>query len=162
MKGLKLRRAELSDVDVTVSFRLSLQRHLEKSNPMIWKYTDEWKEIIRKNLEEQLVDENHLILIAEVKDDVVGFAHGEVQYRTTHLPAIVGRIASIFIIEDYQRRGIGSRLIQEIYKFFRTKNVEDVYLRYVLCNIEGEKFWEKLGFKPILTTAHTGLDIIEV
>ncbi|RJS94532.1 GNAT family N-acetyltransferase [Candidatus Bathyarchaeota archaeon] len=85
-----------------------------------------------------------LILLAEVKGEIVGFAHAEVQYRTTHIPAI-----------------IGSRLVQEICRFFRRKNVEDIYLRYVLGNKEGEKFWEKLGFKPILVTAHSRIDIVE-
>jgi len=45
-----------------------------------------------------------LILLAEVKGEIVGFAHAEVQYRTTHIPAI-----------------IGSRLVQEICRFFRRK-----------------------------------------
>jgi GNAT superfamily N-acetyltransferase len=161
MRGLKLRKAELSDVDAIFTMRVSLQRHLEKSNPLVWRKTEEEKNLIQKNLDEQLIDENHLLLIAEVEDEVVGFAHGEVQHRSTHIPAIIGNIGSIFIIENFQRRGIGTRLIQEICQFFRTKSVEDVYLRYVLGNREGERFWEKLGFQPILVTTHSAIDAIE-
>jgi len=161
MRGLSLRRAVLSDVDAIVTMQLSLQRHLEKSNSLIWRYTDEKKKLIKKNLEEQIADENHLILIAEVKKEVVGFAHGEVRHRSTHLPAIIGSIATVFIDKDFRRRGIGSRLIQEICGFFRSKKVEDVYVRYALGNMEGERFWEKLGFEPILVTAHSRIDTIE-
>ena len=102
-----------------------------------------------------------LILLAEVKGEIVGFAHAEVQYRTMHIPAIIGSIANIFVYKKFRRQGIGSRLVQEICRFFRRKNVEDIYLRYVLGNKEGEKFWEKLGFKPILVTAHSRIDIVE-
>ncbi len=158
MSGLKLRKAEVSDVDTIVSMRLSLQRHLEKSNPLIWRYTDEKKKLIGKNLEELLADENHLILIAEVDKEVVGFIHGQVQQRLTHLPTVIGSLATVFVNEGFRRRGIGSRLINEIYKFFRTKKVEDVYLRYVVGNREGVKFWETLGFEPILVTAHSEMD----
>ena len=161
MKNLKIRKAESPDLDKIVKMQLSLQKHLENSNPLIWRYTKEKKELIRENLGKQFTDENHLVLIAEVDGEIVGFAHGEVQRRTTHLPLIVGSIASIFVHENFQRRGIGSRLIHEICSFFSSKNVEDVYIRYVLGNVEGERFWENLGFKPILVTAHSRIDTIE-
>ena len=161
MKDLEIRKADSSDLDKIVEMQLSLQEHLENSNPLIWRYTKEKKELLKRDLENQFMDENHLILVAEVKGEIVGFVHAEVQHRTTHIPAIIGSIANIFVHKNFRRKGIGSRLIQEVYRFFRTKNVKDVYLRYVLGNKEGEKFWEKLGFKPILVTAHSQVDMVE-
>jgi len=161
VKDLKIRKAEPSDLDKIVEMQLSLQEHLENSNPSIWRYTREKKELLKQDLEKQFMDDDHLILLAEVKGEIVGFAHAEVQYRTTHIPAIIGSIANIFVYKKFRRQGIGSRLVQEICRFFRRKNVKDIYLRYVLGNKEGEKFWEKLGFKPILVTAHSQIDIVE-
>jgi len=85
-----------------------------------------------------------LILLAEVKRGDRWFCSRRSSIQNNAIPAI-----------------IGSRLVQEICRFFKRKNVEDIYLRYVLGNKEGEKFWEKLGFKPILVTAHSRIDIVE-
>jgi len=159
--NLKIRNANSSDVDGIVEMQFSLQKHLENCNPSIWRYTEEKEELIRRNLREQLTDENHLILIAEVEGEIAGFAHAEVQQRTTHLPNIIGNIATIYVSGSLRRRGIGRRLVQEVCKFFRSKNVEDIYLRYVLGNKEGEEFWKTLGFEPILVTAHSRIDSIE-
>ena len=161
MRNLEIRKAKPSDLDEIFKMQLSLQKHLEKSNPSIWRYTKEKEDQIRQNFENQFKDENHLLLIAEVKGEPVGLAHGEVQHRTTHTPETIGWISTVFVHENFRRQGVGRRLVKEICRFFKSKNVKDIYLRYVLGNKEGEKLWENLGFKPILVTAHSLIDTIE-
>lgn len=161
MRDVKIRNASSLDLDEIVKMRLSLQKHAEKANPLIWRYTDERKRLIRQELEEHFKDENNLILIAEAKGEIVGLIHGAAQHRTDYIPNDIGNILTIYVHENFRRRGIGSRLVQEVCRFFRSRNVQEVYLRYVLGNKEAEKFWARLGFKPILVTANTQIDTIE-
>ncbi len=55
VKDLKIRKAEPSDLDKIVEMQLSLQEHLENSNPSIWRYTREKKELLKHDLEKQFI-----------------------------------------------------------------------------------------------------------
>ena len=55
VKDLKIRKAEPSDLDKIVEMQLSLQEHLENSNPSIWRYTREKKELLKQDLEKQFI-----------------------------------------------------------------------------------------------------------
>ncbi len=82
-------------------------------------------------------------------------------HRTDYLPNIIGMLSTIYVDQKFRRQGIGRKLVYEICKFFKANKVEKIYLRYVLGNIEGEKFWKDLGFKKILVTAGTDINKVE-
>ena len=161
MKQLIIRKAEASELDLIVEMQLSLQRHLENCSSSIWRYTEERKKLLRQDYEKYLTDKDSLLLVAELKGKVVGFISLNVTRRTDHLPNIIGNIGSIYILENLRRQSIGKRLVREACQFFKSKNAENLYLRYVLGNSEGENFWKKLGFKPILVTAGTNINTVE-
>lgn len=52
-------------------------------------------------------------------------------------------------------------MIRHVCEFFDSEGVEDVTLRYIIGNKEAERFWEKLGFKPVITTAKIDLKDLE-
>ena len=162
MKDLKIRKASLLDLNELVKMQLSLHSHLEKANPSIWRYAEEErKTLLRKELAMFLTDKNSLILLAEVDEEVVGFGHGMVDYKIDRIPNRVGIITTIYVQESYRRHSIGSGLVLELCQFFKSNNVQEVSLGYIVGNIEAEKFWESLGFKPIRVTANTSINTIE-
>lgn len=134
---------------------LSLQEQLENNNSSIWKYTENKKRLLERQYAEHLVDENSLVLVAEAEAKVVGFLLATVSARTEYVPSIIGSLSTIFVEENYRRQGIGSRLIRKAYRFFSSKKAENIYVRYVMGNKEGEGFWKHLGFKTIIVTAGT-------
>lgn len=147
-----IRNATSSDLKKLVELQLSLQRHAEKSNPLIWRITEEGKALIRQKFEKTLSDSNSRILVAEMSGEVVGFSQGEVVHRTDYLPESVGTISLLYVVENFRRRGVGSRLVEKLCQFFIKEKVEQVTLRYIIGNIEAERFWSKLNFEPIITT----------
>lgn len=161
VESVTIRKAEASEIDEIVRMHLSLQEHLESSNSSIWKYTEDKKRSLKQQYIEHLVDENSLVLVADVDAKVVGFLFAAVSSRTEYVPSIVGSLSSIYVRRNYRRRGIGSRLIRGACGFFSSKKAEHIYVRYILGNNEGEGFWEYLGFKPILVTAGTLTSKIE-
>ena len=161
LNGVRVRSATLSDVESIFEMRLMLQRHLVRSNPSIWRKTDVGKTQIKETLEQEIPHKDHQVLLAEVHGVIVGFAHGIVQHRTEYIPNDVGTIGTLYVKEGFRRRGIGRILIQELCRFFRSKKAHDVYVRYVLGNEEGERFWNTLGFTPILTTANATLELLD-
>jgi len=58
MDNLTIRRAASSDVERIVELRLLLQEHAEKSNPLIWRITEEGKKLLKQTVENELVNSN--------------------------------------------------------------------------------------------------------
>jgi GNAT superfamily N-acetyltransferase len=155
MDNLKVRRAASSDVERIVELRLLSQEHAEKSNPLIWRMTEEGKKLLKQKVEDELADSNVHVLLAEVDGEVIGYVQGEVTRRIDHLPRTVGHVSLLYVVKRSRRKGVGRRLVKELCKFFNSNKAEDLTVRYIIGNKEAEGFWRKLGFEPIITTSST-------
>jgi ribosomal protein S18 acetylase RimI-like enzyme len=161
MTNISVRKATFSDVEKLTELRLLLQQHCEESNSQIWQMTDEGKALLKQKVQNDFVNESSRIFIAETNGNIVGFAHGDVSHRTDYLPKNVGNISTVYVNSNFRRKGIGALLIRHICEFFDSEGVEDVTLRYIIGNKEAERFWGKLGFKPVITTAKIDLKDLE-
>jgi GNAT superfamily N-acetyltransferase len=156
-----IREAKPTDREELLSMRHALQRHDETSNPRIWHITEEGKKRLDAAVDEMLSDEDGIALVAEEDGRPVGFAWGHVAHRTDHTPKTVGFIHLIYLEEAHRRRGTGTRMVQEICRYFSEKGVEEANLNHILGNTEGEGFWKGLGFKPVRVSANTPLKNLE-
>ena len=147
-EDLLIRRADRSDVEKLTKLMLLFQRHMEKSNPRVWRITEEGEAHLREEIEEMLAKEDGRMLVAVKDGAIVGFIYGKFSHRTTYTPNNIGRNSVLYVKERFRRRGIGRRLVGELCRFFASKNVEEVTLNYIIGNKEGEGFWKTLGFKP--------------
>jgi ribosomal protein S18 acetylase RimI-like enzyme len=161
VENVTIRKADASELDQIIKMHLSLQGHLENSNSCVWRYTEAKKRSLKQQYVEHLMDENSLVLVAEVDAKVVGFLLATVSHRAEYLPSIVASLSSIYVGRSYRRRGIGSRLIGEACRFFSLKKAKRIYVRYVLGNKEGEGFWKYLKFNPIIVTAEISASEID-
>ena len=153
MDNLTIRRAASSDVERIVELRLLLQEHAEKSNPLIWRITEEGKNLLKQKVENELGNSNIEVLLAEAEGKTIGFVQGEVACRSDHTPRIVGQISLMYVVKQFRRKGVGKRLMKELRKFFSSSKAEDLTVRYIIGNKEAEGFWKKLGFEPIISTS---------
>jgi GNAT superfamily N-acetyltransferase len=158
---LHIRHAEVSELDLIVDLLASLWDHLEQSSARIWRYTEDHKKRLIQEFESSIHNENNLTILAEIDGEVVGIAQGLVVHRTTHIPKTIGMISTLFVKEKHRRKGVGGQLMLKICRFFRSKQVEKAYLRYVVENVEGERFWQDLGFEPIIISAGSEISTIE-
>jgi GNAT superfamily N-acetyltransferase len=152
-----IRRATLSDIDGLVDLWISMQCHMEESNCWIWRITEEGKRLIRERAGQALMGKDSCVVVAERKAKLIGLIYGQVLRRSDYLPEKVGMISSIYVAEGFRKRGVGRRLVEELCQFFSGEGVEQVTLRYVVGNVEGERFWTRLGFEAVIITASTYL-----
>jgi GNAT superfamily N-acetyltransferase len=155
MNNLTIRRAVSSDAERIVELRLLLQKHFEKSNPLIWRITEEGKKLLEQKVENDLGNSNVQILLAEADGEIIGSVQGEVTSRSDHMPRTVGQVSLTYVVKQFRRKGVGIRLVKELCKFFNSNKVENLTVRYIIGNKEAEGFWRKLGFEPIITTSIT-------
>ena len=100
-----------------------------------------------------LHDERRRLVVAAHAGEPVGFVSAE---RWTSAP-VYAASAEVFIDELYvrpawRRRGLGSRLVQEIEAWADELGAERLRLRVLEANEAGRPFWARHGAKPFATT----------
>ena len=76
---------------------------------------------------------------------IIGFADGGL--GTEH-PIYKGELNAIYILETYQRQGIGRRLFHSVVKRLETLNINSM-LVWVLADNPACRFYESLGGQPV-------------
>ena len=105
-------------------------------------YPVSYVDFITRDMSGQL----ELGLVAEVEDEVRGFILG----RAVHVgeaPTEVGEISILGVAPDYQRRGIGTELVNAIFKRFEDKGIETVRIQIDQRDKELLGLFKRMGFK---------------
>lgn len=98
---------------------------------------------IEENLEErrkmirEIDDSKKRFLVAKIDDKIVGVCN-------LHKDAEKNKMQAIYVLPEYQGRGIGKKFWQEALKYFDTS--KDTYVDVVVYNTNAIKFYENLGF----------------
>lgn len=93
--------------------------------------------------------------------DIVGFAiGGPVQTRDPYYQA---ELYAIYILDDYQRKGIGKRLIQPIAELLEAKKYENIII-WALEENSKRSFYESLGGQLVASKPITicGKELLQV
>lgn len=83
-----------------------------------------------------------MFLVAEYLDFIVGFIVG---YR---LNENEGRVFSLAVREEFQGRGIGEKLLDELFKTFYSNLLKYATLEVRASNIKARSLYHKMGFIP--------------
>jgi GNAT superfamily N-acetyltransferase len=151
-----IRAAQPGDLDRLVELLLALQDHVEASNPDIWTMTVQARANLKGQVAARIQAANSLALVAEhSRDGVIGLIFGRVTANNRYNPSRAGSVDQAFVREDHRRVGVGSRLVEELCRYFADEGAEDLTLRYVAGNADAESFWTALGFSARIITAGT-------
>ncbi len=111
----------------------------EKLNEMnLVERLERWRKIIIGIKE----DDTAAMFVAEDKNgNVVGYASGGRYPDTDPYDCAIG---AIYVLDEYQRKGVGSKLVKEILEFFKSQQHKTMII-WVLEENPYRKFYEKLG-----------------
>lgn len=93
---------------------------------------------------EELLNPNRLYLIATYNNEVVGYIGVNITFN-------VAEIMKIGVDKNFQGKGIGTLLLNEIEKELIKKNVNELWLEVNEFNLPAIKLYEKFGFKLVST-----------
>jgi RimJ/RimL family protein N-acetyltransferase len=98
----------------------------------------------RERIRETLTKDYQAIFVAEDDDWIVGYlaARGGELRRIRHRAYIV-----VGIIKEFQGRGVGKKLFEEMEKWARTKNMHRLELTVMVGNERGIRLYQKMGFE---------------
>jgi len=107
----------------------------------IWRATGfEQEEAGLDALARQLPWDSELVLVAEVDGQVVGVIVGTISGSRAYFYRLA-------VHPDYQRRGIGRRLVQALEERFREKGVTQIVIMVKQDNEQAIPFYESLGYE---------------
>lgn len=100
----------------------------------------------RQQIAHLLAGHNSISLIARENGKIVGFIIGIIYVERNFL---TGHILTIDISPTQRRKGIGSRLLQEIEKIFKQNGVKTCRLEVRENNIAALNLYQKFGYKKM-------------
>ncbi len=101
----------------------------------------EFEKIFYKNIS----NSDFYYLVAQINTDKVGLITFHTQ-KLLHHCGLVGEIQEFYILPEYRGKGIGKRLIEEIFNYAELKNIKSIEVTTNKKRIENINIYENLGF----------------
>lgn len=153
-----IREMETTDLNDLIEMQFELQKYFSE----IDKTRDSlpYKSIkdARRYMQKMIDDANTMdgkIFVAEEKDQIIGFIQGviiehkkgaDTFYDLTHNPSKEGWIGLLFVKPEYRGGGTGQQLLDEMKKYFISKNCTSIRLLVLSDNKHAVAVYEKNGF----------------
>ena len=141
---LKIRKATVKDLDIVAELFLKQLRELKKFEPSLKVGTKkEAKKAVRgwgKHTK------YFVILVAEADREIVGFVNG-MTYRHSIRNKREGFVNNTYVLPEYRRKGIATKLLTSIIKKFKMRNLTMCTLDAYVKNKKAISLWKKMGFK---------------
>ena len=87
---------------------------------------------------------NHIIYVAIDNKKIVGSTTLLIEQKFIHDGGIVGHIEDVVVRKDYERKGIGIKLVTSLLERAKEKNC---YKTILDCKDDVKQFYERIGFK---------------
>ncbi len=146
--GIAIREATLDDAEdiarVHVASSRTTYQGIMPDDYLAFIDVEEWMERRRINLEN--AGEHEVAYVAEVDGRIVGWARGGPERSDDN--HYEGELYGLYLLREYQRIGIGRRLISTMAKHLAEEGMTSMFL-WVLAENEGaRRFYEALGGQP--------------
>jgi GNAT superfamily N-acetyltransferase len=103
---------------------------------------EKWQRERVETVHKALLNENHLVLVAEADGKIVGVLH-LIFYLDILLAALNCHVNFLLVRKEYRGRKIGSKLLDIAVKKARKKGAIEIHVD----TIEAPNFYRKYGFK---------------
>jgi len=129
---IKIRKADLGDFNQIDSL----------SEELLGSSVGDREEMFRKALE----NKDYLCLVAEINEEVVGFIDMWSFPDVSH-GAYLAQIQNLVVTEKMRGKGVGTRLIEEMIRFFRKRKYHELHVSTEKKNRSAIRLYKRLGFR---------------
>jgi GNAT superfamily N-acetyltransferase len=132
---------------VVLQMTMELEKHSAKSNSGYWLYDDK---IYTESCKRAFNDKDTKVYVAYLPDteQVIGMGRGIIEYHKDSPISITGCILYLWVEPEYRRNNVGKAIVKELINLFKYRGVQELSIDYSHGNIEAERFWGRMGFKP--------------
>jgi len=130
---------------MTITIEDALTKHLDRLCELEIECFDT-EAFTRQQIVHLLADYNSVSLIAREEGNIVGFVSGVIQAEENSL---IGHIVTIDVLRSHRRMGLGIKLLQEIERIFKEKDVKTCCLEAREDNKVALNLYQKLGYRKV-------------
>ena len=134
MEKIEIREIEEDDIEKGFLETLDFLRNASSLDK------NKAKEILKKIKQ----NPNHIIHVAIDDEKIVGSTTLFIEQKFIHDGGYVGHIEDVVVRKDYERKGIGIKLITSVLERAKEKNC---YKTILDCKDDVKQFYERIGFK---------------
>jgi len=149
MAEVEIRRAGLEDIDVVLTLRVALKRHLAEAPIFIPLTTQRGREFYEK----WLLDSANALWLAYRDKDAVAFIELMPSSQLGVVMPVFSKttvtITGAFTKEDLRQRGIGTTLLNHSLEWARSVGYKNCAVDFESANTIGSSFWHGNGFKSV-------------
>ena len=87
---------------------------------------------------------NHIIVVAEINDRIIGSTTLLIEPKFIHQGGFVGHIEDVVVSKEFQGNQIGEKIVKYALELAKKHNF---YKTILNCSDEVKQFYEKIGFK---------------
>ena len=106
-------------------------------------------ETMQRRLDRLGRDEEHVVFVAEISGEVVGWIHGAACELL--VAGRIGEICGLVVAEGQRTGGVGRRLVEAVEQWARGRGLEQVSVRSNVVRPESHSFYEKVGYLRLKT-----------
>lgn len=100
---------------------------------------------------------NEIVYVAFDKDKIIGYLAGCINIHHSYVTKSLAEVDNMFIVEDYRKYGIGSKLMNEFKQYCIQNNIEELKVTALAKNINAISFYKKNGFHEFEVTLKQSL-----
>ena len=153
-----IREMKATDLNDIVEMQFELQEYFSEIDRTHDSLPYKSIEDARQYMQKMIDDANNMdgkIFVAEEKDQIIGFIQGviiehrksaDIFYDLTHNPSKEGWVGLLFVKPEYRGSGTGQQLLDEMKKYFISKNCTSIRLLVLSDNKHAVAVYEKNGF----------------
>jgi ribosomal protein S18 acetylase RimI-like enzyme len=144
LSGFVIREATIQDVPRLAALHVQTfnETYFPAQSPTYYVREYQWRQQF-----EQPNDNWFVLVVENEKGDLVGFAKG-IRYAHTDLPEFNGELNKIYLLRQYQRLGLGKRLLAQVARRFQDMGITNTVLFGVPQNPTCY-FYEAMGAQRI-------------
>ena len=109
-------------------------------------------EEVREALREAMKQEKqHIMLVVDSGGKAVGLVKADIRDRIHYLPKQEARITEFYIMPEFRRKMLGRKLISELYKELKRRDITLVSAEFPSLNLIALGFYKSLGYRNLVS-----------
>jgi ribosomal protein S18 acetylase RimI-like enzyme len=147
---VNIRVMDKKDIEAVMEQLLRLKHLNEEFDPLLKVSVGNEKEIIEK-LNKIIEDkDNHINLVAEEENKIIGMIMSEIVFRIYYDPKNEARIREFYVMPEFRSKGVGMKLISKLKEIAAQRNIKMISAEFPSLNILATKFYESIEFKELI------------
>ena len=147
---VNIRVMEKKDVEMVMEQLLRLKHLNEEFDPLLKVSEGNEKEISEKIIRIIEDKDNHINLVAEEGNRVIGMITSDIIFRIYYDPKYEARIREFYVMPEFRAKGIGMKLIGKLKEVAAQRNIKMVSAEFPSLNLLASKFYESIDFKELI------------